>query len=1399
MSDVEAVSLPATLDVGTNTLAASGFQSGGSDDEEQGPPSPKADSEAETIIQSGRESLSPEKKRKHIRHDPLRQAVDPVDGLQRKRLRLDGERRHSNSNSHSHSRSPSPSERAGSPPSVVKIERTEDLSSVPRNVLDETCVNQSDKPRIYRKRSFSDSVDEKGERRRGSHIDIKHAHNLHLPHPPDTRSLSPSRPSHQRSSSGPHISSKIRGFAPIPSSFPRPPSEDRQSTSSSTGSSPLPNAPLRRLGSGVGASASPAKHMGPKKLRDKSGRTPLARACADRKYDQVVLRHRERPEDLNVPDNAGNTPLQIASLNGEASIVKFLLDSGCEINTKNIDKDTPLIDAVENGHVDVVKLLLEAGANPRTVNASGDEPYELVSTDLNDDEYEEIKKALSDAKASARPGRRSEERVGSESKPPSSRRASAASQSRSPPPTGAAASRRKTGRSEATRNDLLWTQPTPENLMNFAAKGDEMGVVSILNVLQKADNASLIAAAKGGHHDVLSLMYAMGNADADPNPLRGAGLKAGYNTPMLAAIGRGNTSVINLILSQPGFNPTRRLFEDRTYFELSRSRQGENWEDEYDILKSAYEKYSGSKGRKGVVSPRLSRKEKDEKKSVRRESSSPMARPKKLNDSPTSKHSRLPKDMDSLKGIKEKRREKERAGLISARAKLNRDAQEKQALANSDHDSAQPDPAKSKSTSSARRDSESSGVTRPDEIRKRRLIAGRRPQDQDRRPSLLSSDSLSGREEAPKSRDTAPDANVSLKRIRNDNSPERSRSRGADSDRLSPESRKKRRVLADDKLSNVSNGHHRKAGDLPEGDKPKPRRPREDTTNTDAPVRKSGESKKHESSSQSSANPDPPVKKPTDVKMEPLESVETSMTDVAAEEKEKRAQAEAEKRREAKTKAKAMEAEKERAAEEKRMAEEKHVADEEKRVADEKRIADDKRIAEEKRISEEKRIAEEKKRIAEEERLAEEKRVAEEAERERLAKEESERAAKAAREKADEEERKRKEAEQRRVKQVEDERQKRLEQERARMAKLRRDQEAQEQRRRDALPGRLRIAANLVGSNDSYAKSREWLSKFTPLVSVFTRQLEPSCAADVAEERWIPNYLVAPLLATNDLQLSQYASWEKRKATPTQRNNLWRCTRRHLVASDEPKYRDASFGEIMQLDSETEPKYFGMEHVFWIRLSDFMDLVPHIPHLHSLKLDDFLTMHIDPEPSASTAGAPPHLNGHFSTGFAETNGSGIPNGHGYPPRPVGRRRDHVQPPVAADEVEVSADAGSGQMSVLDALKGVLRISLIHDGLARGLREAAKALDRREAHMCVLNEGCEEEAYKKLVVALCSEHKIPLIKVPDGKMLGEWVGLCTLDREGNARKVVNCSCVVVKDWGEESQERSVLLNYFQTEQ
>ncbi|KAJ3034613.1 40S ribosomal protein S12 [Rhizophlyctis rosea] len=136
--------------------------------------------------------------------------------------------------------------------------------------------------------------------------------------------------------------------------------------------------------------------------------------------------------------------------------------------------------------------------------------------------------------------------------------------------------------------------------------------------------------------------------------------------------------------------------------------------------------------------------------------------------------------------------------------------------------------------------------------------------------------------------------------------------------------------------------------------------------------------------------------------------------------------------------------------------------------------------------------------------------------------------------------------------------------------------------------------------------------------------------------------------------------------------------------------------------------------------------------------------------------------------------------------------------AAPAEVVVDADetvASRGPLTIEEALQQVLKKALVHDGLARGLREAAKALDRRQAHLCVLVETCTEKEYIKLVEALCAEHNISLIKVSDAKKLGEWAGLCKIDREGNARKVVGCSCVVVKDFGEESEAMSVLLEHF----
>eukprot|EP00929_Paragymnodinium_shiwhaense_P111568 TRINITY_DN797_c0_g1_i2.p1 TRINITY_DN797_c0_g1~~TRINITY_DN797_c0_g1_i2.p1 ORF type:complete len:141 (+),score=55.38 TRINITY_DN797_c0_g1_i2:71-493(+) len=126
----------------------------------------------------------------------------------------------------------------------------------------------------------------------------------------------------------------------------------------------------------------------------------------------------------------------------------------------------------------------------------------------------------------------------------------------------------------------------------------------------------------------------------------------------------------------------------------------------------------------------------------------------------------------------------------------------------------------------------------------------------------------------------------------------------------------------------------------------------------------------------------------------------------------------------------------------------------------------------------------------------------------------------------------------------------------------------------------------------------------------------------------------------------------------------------------------------------------------------------------------------------------------------------------------------------AAPVEVEEEVSDLQ----SASRVVLKKALVVDGVIRGLHEAAKMIEAGKAQVAFLAESCNEAAYKKLVQGLCLEKNVPLVDVADNKTLGEWAGLCKIDSDGQPKKVVGASCVVITDFGEEGQAYEYLMNY-----
>lgn len=131
--------------------------------------------------------------------------------------------------------------------------------------------------------------------------------------------------------------------------------------------------------------------------------------------------------------------------------------------------------------------------------------------------------------------------------------------------------------------------------------------------------------------------------------------------------------------------------------------------------------------------------------------------------------------------------------------------------------------------------------------------------------------------------------------------------------------------------------------------------------------------------------------------------------------------------------------------------------------------------------------------------------------------------------------------------------------------------------------------------------------------------------------------------------------------------------------------------------------------------------------------------------------------------------------------------------VAEDE-----ESEEEEMDIYEAIKQVLKKAIHADGLSRGLNEAARSIDKGEARVCFLADNCDQKDYKNLIKALCTEKNVPLVQVADREALGEWAGLCKIDVNGQARRVVKCSCAVVTQVDEDSNAFKILSNYINSQ-
>ncbi|XP_026492772.2 uncharacterized protein LOC113398321 [Vanessa tameamea] len=108
------------------------------------------------------------------------------------------------------------------------------------------------------------------------------------------------------------------------------------------------------------------------------GETHLHRAARLGFTDCVAYCLEKMEADPSSKDNAGFTPLHVASAMGHVRIARLLLQYGANVSAAAQGGIRPLHEACENFHVEIIRLLLAYGADPLLGTYAGQTPEELA-------------------------------------------------------------------------------------------------------------------------------------------------------------------------------------------------------------------------------------------------------------------------------------------------------------------------------------------------------------------------------------------------------------------------------------------------------------------------------------------------------------------------------------------------------------------------------------------------------------------------------------------------------------------------------------------------------------------------------------------------------------------------------------------------------------------------------------------------------------------------------------------------------------------------------------------------------------------------------------------------------------------------------------------------------------